>query len=43
MRDILMTAYVLVWPTIVLVMMVIMGVGLVRDMRAAKRRGDELV
>ena len=43
MRDTLMTAYVLVWPTIVLVMMVIMGVGLYRDMRAAKRSGDELV
>lgn len=43
MRDILMTAYVLVWPSIVLVMMVIMGVGLYRDSRAAKRSGEDLV
>jgi len=43
MRDLLMTLYVLVWPTIVLVMMVLMGVGLYRDTRAAKRSGDELV
>lgn len=43
MRDILMTAYVLIWPALVLMMMAIMGVGLYRDMRAAKRSGDDLV
>lgn len=43
MRDILMTVYVMVWPGIVLVMMVIMGVGIYRDSRAAKRKGEELV
>ncbi len=43
MRDILMTASVLVFPLIVLVMMTIMGVALYRDMRAAKRSGEDLV
>ncbi len=43
MRDILMTAYVLVFPVIVLVMMTIMGVSLYRDARAAKRSGEDLV
>ena len=43
MRDILMTAYVLVFPVIVLVMMTIMGVSLYRDTRAAKRSGEDLV
>lgn len=43
MRDILMTVYVLIWPALVLLMMVIMGVGLYRDIRAAKRSGDDLV
>lgn len=43
MRDILMTAYVMVWPAIVLAMMLIMGVGIYRDSRAAKRNGEELV
>jgi len=43
MRDILMTAYVMVWPAIVLMMMLIMGVAIYRDWRAAKRSGEELV
>ncbi|MGY1426408.1 putative transporter small subunit [Lysobacter sp. A289] len=43
MRDILMTAYVLAWPLIVLVAMVVMGVGVVRDARAARRKGQDLV
>lgn len=43
MRDILMMAYVLVWPLIVLVMMFIMGRGVWRDVRRAKKRGDDLV
>ncbi|MGY0558571.1 MULTISPECIES: putative transporter small subunit [unclassified Lysobacter] len=43
MRDILMTAYVLVWPLIVLVTMVVMGVGVYRDARAARRKGQDLV
>lgn len=43
MRDILMTAYVMVWPAIVLMMMLIMGVAIYRDWRTAKRSGEELV
>ena len=43
MRDLLMLGYVLVWPVIVLVMMFIMGRGVWRDVRRAKRTGEELV
>jgi len=43
MRDMLMLGYVLVWPVIVLVMMVVMGRGIWRDVRRARRRGEELV
>ncbi len=43
MRDVLMVAYVLVWPVIVLVMMFIMGRGVWRDVRRARRKGEELV
>jgi hypothetical protein len=43
MRDLMMLAYVLVWPVIVLVMMFIMGRGVWRDVRRARRKGEELV
>ena len=43
MRDLLMLGYVLVWPVIVLVMMFVMGRGVWRDVRRAKRKGEELV
>ena len=43
MRDLLMTAYVLVWPVIVLVMMFLMGRGVWRDVKQAKRKGEDLV
>lgn len=43
MRDLLMLAYVLVWPAIVLVMMFVMGRGVWRDLRKARRDGDDLV
>jgi len=43
MRDLLMTAYVLVWPVLVAVMMFIMGRGVWRDVRRAKRTGNDLV
>ena len=43
MRDVLMTAYVLVWPVLVAVMMFVMGRGVYRDFRRAQRRGDDLV
>lgn len=38
-----MMAYVLVWPVIVLVMMFIMGRGVWRDLRRAKKRGEDVV
>jgi hypothetical protein len=43
MRDLLMTAYVLVWPLVVLVMMAVMGRGVYRDMCSARETGDDLV
>lgn len=43
MRDILMLAYLLVWPVLVAVMMFIMGRGVWRDFRRARKHGDELV
>lgn len=43
MRDLLMLGYVLVWPVIVLVMMFVMGRGVWRDVRRARRRGEDLV
>lgn len=43
MRDVMMTAYVLVWPLIVLAMMALMGRGLWRDSRRARRKGEDLV
>ncbi len=43
MRDLLMLGYVLVWPVIVLVMMFVMGRGVWRDVKRAKRKGEELV
>lgn len=43
MKDLLMLGYVLVWPLVVLVMMFVMGRGIWRDVRRARRRGEELV
>src|SRR5690606_792689 len=43
MRDLLMLGYVLVWPVIVLVMMFVMGRGVWRDLRRARRRGEDVV
>ena len=43
MRDLLMMAYVMVWPAVVLLMMFIMGRGVWRDVRRARRDGEELV
>ncbi|WP_235973014.1 putative transporter small subunit [Luteimonas sp. MC1895] len=43
MRDLLMVAYVLTWPVIVLVMMFVMGRGVWRDVRRARRRREDLV
>ncbi len=43
MKDILMLAYVLVWPALVAVMMFLMGRSVLRDMRQARRDGEDLV
>src|SRR5690606_22063262 len=43
MKDILMMAYILVWPAVVAVMMILMGRGILRDMRRARRKGEDLV
>ena len=43
MNEFLVAAYVLVWPLIVAVMLFVMGRGVLRDMRRAKRRGEDLV
>ena len=43
MNVILMTAYVLVWPVLVAIMMVPIGTAAVRDVRSARRRGKGLV
>lgn len=43
MNDILMTAYILVWPILVAIMMFVMGRGIVRDFRSARRDGEDMV
>lgn len=43
MKDILMMVYILIWPVLVAVMMFVMGRGVVRDMRKARRNDEELV
>lgn len=43
MKDILMMAYILVWPALVALMMVVMGRGVVRDLRKARKNGEDAV
>lgn len=43
MNVILMTAYVLVWPLLVAVMMIVIGRGVLSDLRRARRKGEDLV
>jgi hypothetical protein len=43
LNVILMTAYFLVWPLLVAVMMVVIGRGVVADLRRARRKGEDLV
>lgn len=43
MKDILLTAYILVWPILVGIMMFIMGRGVVRDFAKARRKGEDAV
>ena len=39
----LMTAYMLVWPVLVVIMMVVIGRGVIQDFRRARRRGEDVV
>ncbi|MCE7033038.1 putative transporter small subunit [Lysobacter sp. GX 14042] len=43
MNDILMTAYILVWPILVAIMMFVMGRAVVRDFLRARRNGEDMV
>lgn len=38
-----LTVYVLMWPVIVAVILGVIGTGFVREMRAAKRKGEDLI
>jgi len=43
MQDIFMTAYILIWPVLVGIMMFVMGRGVVRDFTRARRNGEDMV
>lgn len=43
MTSLLLTGYILVWPVISTVVLVLLLVALVRDMRAARKSGDSMV
>ncbi len=43
MSSLLLTSYILVWPVISTVVLVVLLVALVRDMRAARQNGDSMV
>lgn len=43
MSPTLLTAYVLVWPIIATGVFLVLSVGLIKDIRKAKKEGDSLV
>lgn len=43
MSSLLLTSYILVWPVISTMVLVVLLVALVRDMRAARQNGDSMV
>lgn len=43
MRDAALTFYVLIWPLITAITLIVMLVGVFRDSRKAKRDGESLV
>ncbi|WP_241685859.1 putative transporter small subunit [Luteimonas sp. YGD11-2] len=43
MNVYLMTLYVLLWPLLVAIMMVVIGRGVLMDIRRARRTGEDLV
>jgi hypothetical protein len=42
-RDAALTAYVLIWPILTAITLIVMLVGVYRDSRRAKRDGDSMV
>jgi len=43
MKTTILTIYVLVWPVIAAVVLTVLGAGVWRDMRKAKKEGEHLV
>jgi hypothetical protein len=43
MTSLLLTSYILVWPVISTIVLVLLLAALVRDMRAARKNGDSMV
>ncbi len=43
MRDILLTLYVLIWPTLVAITLLVMCAGVYRDIRRARKDGESVV
>ena len=43
MEHLALTAYVLIWPAIAAVVLIVLCVGVARDMRRASREGRHLV
>lgn len=43
MSSLVLTAYVLIWPALATFILILLCVGLARDMRDAKRNGKDLV
>lgn len=43
MRDAALTFYVLIWPALTLITLIVMLIAVFRDTREAKRKGDSLV
>ncbi|WP_277453888.1 putative transporter small subunit [Janibacter sp. DB-40] len=38
-----LTIYILMWPAIVGVILAVIGTGFVREMRSARRKGEDLI
>ncbi|MCL7714558.1 putative transporter small subunit [Stenotrophomonas mori] len=43
MHDLLVSAYILVWPAVVAVVLALIVRGVWRDSRRARRRGEDMV
>ncbi len=38
-----LTIYILMWPAIVAIILAVIGTGFVREMRSARRKGEDLI